>query len=465
MGLAVITSLVFAACAHQAEKDGDHSKQAAVADDAQIRKVGPGTTNDFNDSESDLNGIPLEVNRLVLEWIDYFQGQGREHMERYLARSTRYLPMMKEVLRKEGLPEDLVYIALIESGFSPAATSSASAVGYWQFIRATGRTYGLQIDPYVDERRDFVRSTEAAAAYFKSLYNLFGSWYLAIASYNVGENRIKNVVMRYHTRDFWEMARNKKLPLETIHYIPKFLAARMIAKEPEKYGFSQIDYQPALDYSEIQLTQAVDLKNMAKEMSIDYVDLKDLNPMYRRGIAVDRNGKLTLRVPKGSEEKATLAAANSIVTDRKVFAVADDDDVTFYRIRRGESISAVARKFHITTRRLRAINGFTSRTRLVAGKKIKVPNDLSVGMESPPLANRKVAAQSRLQSNSKSHGSHERVTRDPNQAVRVVHVVKPGETLLNIAHHYRVSLTKLASYNQLRRRSKILVGARLEIPD
>jgi membrane-bound lytic murein transglycosylase D len=455
LSLSVAMALSLAACAHQSVKDDDHSKQTATADDTQIRKVGPGTSNDLSDSEADLNGIPLEVNRLVLEWIDYFQGPGRDHMERYLARSSRYLPMMKEVLHKEGLPEDLVYIALIESGFSPAATSSANAVGYWQFIRATGRTYGLQIDPYVDERRDFVRSTEAAASYFKSLYNLFGSWYLAIASYNVGENRIKNIVMRYHTRDFWEMARNKKLPLETIHYIPKFLAARMIAKEPEKYGFANIEYQPALDYSEIQLTQTVDLKNMAKEMGIDYVELKDLNPMYRRAIAVDHNGRLTLRVPKGTEEKATLAAANSIVTDRKIFAVADDEDVTFYRIHRGESISAVARKFHISTRRLRSLNGFTSRTRLVAGKKIKVPNDSAVGMESLQSTHRKLTAQN----------SHDRASRSPSRTAPTVHVVKRGETLLNIARRYRVSLTRLASYNQLSRRSKILVGSRLEIPD
>jgi len=129
-----------------------------------------GTSSDLADSGADLLGIPLEVNRLVLKWIDYFQGPGRHHMERYLSRSTRYAPIMKEILRKEGLPEDLIYIALIESGFSSTAHSSANAVGYWQFIRGTGKQYRLRIDSFVDERRDFELSTVAAADYFKGLY-------------------------------------------------------------------------------------------------------------------------------------------------------------------------------------------------------------------------------------------------------------------------------------------------------
>ncbi len=144
--------------------------------------------------------------------MDYlFQGRGRPHMERYLARSTRYEKLMKKVLRDNGLPEDLFYIALIESGFSSAATSHAAAVGYWQFIRGTGKRYGLEISPFVDERRDPVFATQAAAEYFKGLYSVFGSWYLAMASYNVGENRVKREVMNHYTRDFWELARKKRL--------------------------------------------------------------------------------------------------------------------------------------------------------------------------------------------------------------------------------------------------------------
>ena len=194
------------------------------ASDAAVANVGGTTQGDLSDSGSDLDALPLEVNRNVLQWIDYFQGRGRPHMERYLQRSTRYMPIMKKILKDNGLPEDLIYIALIESGFSSTAHSSAAAVGYWQFIKGTGRRYGLGIDSYIDERRDFVKSTQAAADYFKGLYNLFGAWYLAIASYNVGENRVKNLVMKNKTRDFWKLARENRLPDETSNYVPKILS-------------------------------------------------------------------------------------------------------------------------------------------------------------------------------------------------------------------------------------------------
>jgi membrane-bound lytic murein transglycosylase D len=189
-------------------------------------------------------------------------------MERYLSRSTRYAPIMKEILRKEGLPEDLIYIALIESGFSSTAHSTASAVGYWQFIRGTGKQYRLRIDSFVDERRDFERSTVAAADYFKGLYNLFGAWYLAIASYNVGENRVKGLVMRNKTRDFWKLARERRLPQETVDYVPKFLAARLIGKEPAKYGFTDVEYMPPLEFSTVSFASPIDIRRLATEMGL-----------------------------------------------------------------------------------------------------------------------------------------------------------------------------------------------------
>jgi membrane-bound lytic murein transglycosylase D len=230
--------------------------------DSAVAAEGP-TGADLNDTGADLKAVPLAVNRQVLKWIDYFQGQGRPHMERYLSRSTRYMPVMKKILKENGLPEDLIYIALIESGFSGTAHSSAAAVGYWQFIKGTGKHYGLKIDTYMDERRDFVRSTQAACGYFKGLYDIFHSWYLAIASYNVGEGRVKSVVQKYRTRDFWQLARENKLPEETSNYVPKFIAARLIAKEPAKYGFTDIEYMPPLEYSEVDLATSVDFRKLS----------------------------------------------------------------------------------------------------------------------------------------------------------------------------------------------------------
>ena len=329
-------------------------RAADAPSDAAVAAVSGNTSGDLSDSGSDLDALPLEVNKNVLQWIDYFQGRGRPHMERYLQRSTRYMPIMKKILKDNGLPEDLIYIALIESGFSSTAHSSAAAVGYWQFIKGTGKTYHLQIDSYLDERRDFVRSTQAAADYFKGLYNLFGAWYLAIASYNVGENRVKSLVMKNHTRDFWKLARENRLPDETSNYVPKFLAARLIAKDPEKYGFTDIEYMPPLAFGEVQFNTSIDIRKLASAMSLDYDDLRDLNPSYKRGVAFQKNGKLTLRVPVGMETQAVAAAEAATAGDRKVYVA--DEDYGYYRVRRGDTIAVIARKFGTSQTQIRSLN-------------------------------------------------------------------------------------------------------------
>lgn len=436
------------------------SQEQAILKDSQT------PTTDLNDSGSDLNAIPLEVNRMVLSWIDYFQGRGRPHMERYLSRLTRYSPVMKDILRKEGLPEDLIYIALIESGFSSTAHSSAAAVGYWQFIRGTGKHYNLQIDSFVDERRDFIRSTQAAAEYFKGLYNLFGAWYLAIASYNVGENRVKNLVMKYHTRDFWQLARENKLPDETINYVPKFLAARLIAKEPEKYGFTDIEYMPALEFSEVEFATSIDLRKLATAMNLEYDDIRDLNPSYKRGVAFDKGGKLTLRVPKGQESVALAAASSAAAESRKVYVASED--WSYYRVRRGETIATIAKKFGTSQSELRQLNRLKASTRLAAGRRIRVPAETVGG-----LARQESSRPKMEQVSDKSDKKARQVTRlaaskkngrEPQTLSRKVHIVRKGDTLMDIARKYRVSIRDLASHNSIGRRAKIPVGAKLEIP-
>ena len=424
---------------------------------------GPVTANDLDDSGTDMKAIPHEVNRLVLQWVDYFQGRGRPHMERYLSRSGKYLPMMKAILREHGLPEDLVYIALIESGFSATAHSSASAVGYWQFIRGTGRRYNLRIDSYIDERRDFVKATHAAAEYFKGLYNLFGSWYLAIASYNVGENRVKNLVMRYHTRDFWEMTKARRLPQETVNYVPKFLAARMIAKEPEKYGFTEVEYMQPLKFQEIEVAHSVDFKKMADELQIDAAEFQALNPAYKRGIGLERDGKLVVRVPDGMDlEKAKASAAVAMVTPGPALQealkklAAGEDEFQMYKIRRGDTLSTIARRFRTSTRVIRKLNGMHSGTRIIAGKRIKVPGESMAG-----LSKRESNAASPRRDIAKAERASRPVTA---QGGRKVHIVRRGDTLIDIAKQYRVSLGQLASHNKLNRSTRINIGTRLEIP-
>jgi membrane-bound lytic murein transglycosylase D len=461
------------ACAHfSSSADGTGPQAVSEADKALIKET-PGTESDLSDNGSDLSALPIEVNKLVLQWIDYFQGQGRPHMERYLSRSTRYMPIMKAILKKEGLPEDLIYIALIESGFNSTAHSSASAVGYWQFIRGTGKHYGLKIDPYVDERRDFVKSTQAAADYFKGLYNLFGAWYLAIASYNVGENRVKSVVMKYHTRDFWQLARENKLPEETINYVPKFLAARLIAKEPEKYGFGDVEYLPPLEFAEVDFPGSVDIRKLSKEMNIEYDDLRDLNPSYKRGVAFAsksvNGGKLSLRVPKGSEALAVAAAANAVAENKQVYVA--DEDYNYYRVRRGDTIASVAEKFGTSQRQIRNLNKLSRGSRLVVGRRIRVPGETIAGLTSKKKEKpQEVAAQDAVQNGASPSkngiGGAQEVKREPLAVgeARKVHIVQKGDTLIQIAQQYQVPLRELTRHNQLNRRAKIAVGAKLEIP-
>ena len=202
--------------------------------------------------ESSYGEIPLDDHPDVDKWIHYFTGRGRDYMQIYLERSSRYLPIMKAVLKEQGLPMNLVYVALIESGFSAKALSRANAVGYWQFIYGTGKRYGLKIDGFVDERRDFVLATKAASQYFKDLYSLFGSWHLALAAYNSGEYRVNRAVLRHYNRDFWYLSSKKALPRETRNYIPKLIAAIRISQDPQKYGFYNLDFQPLLSYETLE---------------------------------------------------------------------------------------------------------------------------------------------------------------------------------------------------------------------
>lgn len=464
----VLLSSLLSACASIRSSDKTSGTDKTSAEAALREPPPPG---DLADSGSDLKAVPLAVNRQVLKWIDYFQGAGRPHMERYLSRSTRYMPIMKSILRKEGLPEDLIYIALIESGFSSTAHSSASAVGYWQFIRGTGKRYGMQIDSYVDERRDFVRSTQAAAAYFKDLYGMFHSWYLAIASYNVGEGRVRSLITRYRTRDFWQLARENKLPNETINYVPKYIAARLIAKEPEKYGFTDIDYQPALEFAEVDFETSMDLRKLAKEMGLEYDDIRDLNPSYKRGVAFYRGKKkLTIRVPKGMETQAV--AALPVASPDSTVVYNADEDYSYYRIRQGDTISTIARKFSTSQRVIRDLNGLSGSSRIIAGRRLRVPGETVGGLSkrAPNRANKPqnstvtpvvgLAQKGREVANEIRRSN---ANSDTSRATRV-HIVKRGDTLIDIARRYQISLVELTRHNNIRRRSILSIGTRLEIP-
>ncbi len=187
--------------------------------------------------------FPIQMNKEVRAYIIYFSTEKKGFTRRSLARSSRYLPMIKEVFREYGLPEDLAYLAMVESGFNPQANSPAGACGMWQFIKGTGLRYGLVINGSVDERQDPEKSTRAAAQYLLDLYKQFGSWYLAAASYNCGERRVQKELTKSSYKNFWELSANKCIPGETRNYVPQMIAATIIARNPQKFGFADVPYQ------------------------------------------------------------------------------------------------------------------------------------------------------------------------------------------------------------------------------
>lgn len=425
-----------------------------------------GETDSTVSDYSTLETVPVEINPMVEKWIAYFQGKGRPHMERYLSRSSRYIQLMKKILRQNGLPEDIIYIALIESGFASKITSRAAAVGYWQFIRGTGKRYGLEINSFVDERRDPVLSTQAAAEYFKGLYSVFGNWYLAMASYNVGENRVKKEVMKSMSRDFWELARKRSLPSETINYVPKFIAAKMIATDPAKYGFVDIDYLPPLEFESIKVDKPVNLRLFAEAMNLEYDEVKQLNPKYRGEIATLKSGVLELKIPVGAQATALAAVKQSFV-DRVEF-IADAGETKTYKVRPADSLNTIAKRFKTTVAWLRDNNDLKKGRKLRVGQSLQVP-DLTVRKkvvvakaepkvepkpEPKPEAKPEVVA-----SEDKAGSANEIVT-----AKGTFYVVQAGDTLSEIANDYDSSVIELRKMNKLKRGVKLKVGMRIRVP-
>lgn len=397
----------------------------------------------------EFENIPTEVNPMVDKWVDYFQGKGRRHMERYLTRSTRYEKLMKKVLRENGLPEDLFYIALIESGFSSSAVSHASAVGYWQFIRGTGKRYGLEISKVVDERRDPVLATQAAAEYFKGLYSLFGSWYLSMASYNVGENRVKKEVNKHETRDFWELARKSRLPKETLNYIPKFIAAKMIAKDPAKYGFVDLDYLPPIEYDTITLDKAVNMRVMAEKMNYNYEDFKALNPKFKGEVAALKGTTLDLRIPVGQRELAITAASESVAESVEYIA---DADTQAYKIRRGDTMGGIARRFRTTVAYLRDLNDLPRKKRLRVGSTIYVPDRRPLSDRTDRVAKTRTMSPKAVAGTEIAKGGTK------------YHVVQSGDNLSTIARRYNTTIADLSRANNIRRGHLLKIGMKLKIP-
>ena len=244
--------------------------------------------------------IPVTYNEKVRQWIRYFQIEGRPSFRAWLERSPRYLPVIQYELTHSGLPMDLVYVAMVESGFSSSASSNAGAVGIWQFITPTANRYGLKTDWWIDERRDFHKSTRAAIHYMNDLFSQFNSWYLVAASYNMGENGVRRLIQKHHTVNFWELAARGALPNETSNYVPKIIAAMLISKAPALYGFRDLEYQMPLSFETATVPGGTDLLNLAAYLGVSEKYLKDLNPELIRGFIPREIKGHKIRIPKGS---------------------------------------------------------------------------------------------------------------------------------------------------------------------
>ena len=245
--------------------------------------------------------VPIQMNKQVRAYLVYFSTERHAVISNYLARSTRYLPLIKSVFEEYGLPEDLAYLAMIESGFNNKATSPAAACGMWQFIKGTGLRYGLNIDSYVDERRDPEKATRAAAKYLLDLYKQFGSWYLAAASYNCGEGRVQRELDQSNHKNFWELSANMCLPTETKNYVPQMIAATIIAKNPEKFGFKNVPYQPPVKMDKVQVNEPTSLRAAAFAVNMQADDIQILNPELLRGVTPPDSSNYTLNLPPNSK--------------------------------------------------------------------------------------------------------------------------------------------------------------------
>lgn len=302
------------------------------------------------------------MNDRVQKWLDYFQGRGRKDMERWLSRVPRYRPMIDSMLEEEGLPPELFYLAIVESGLNPNAYSSAHAAGMWQFISSRARMNGLRVDWWIDERRDPEKATRAACGYLKELHDRFGSWELALAGYNSGEGRVERAQRkRPSCPDYWCL----DLPRETENFVPKFMAVVLIGTNPSEYGFEIPTAGAALSYDTIEITDAVDLQIIADATGTSYDDIKKLNPALRRWCTPPSSSATTVRVPTGSGQQCLAAIAS----------IPPEDRVTWrrHRVSRGETLSGIAKAYGTSISAITSVNDIRNPHSIRSGSHIVIP--------------------------------------------------------------------------------------------
>lgn len=350
---------VFASAADSPEVQGlinEGLKQIRAPLQTPVEANRPSITS-YNDNKT--------ATRAVERNVGLFTTKIRDRFSLWLSRSGAYMDIMTDILRKKDVPEDIVFLSLIESGFNPYAYSIAHAAGPWQFIASTARRYGLEINWWKDERRDPVKSTEAAADYLKDLYSMFGSWNLAMAAYNAGEGKILKAMKRGKVDDYWDLRETRHIKTETKDYVPKFIAARIIASNPEDFGFEDVDYKEPLRYDKVELDSPIDLSVAAECAGTTLEEIKRLNPELRRWCTPPDVSRYALRIPEGTKE-AFLENLSSIPEK-------DRFTMDTYSVRRGDTLRRISRRTGVPLSVVLSLNSMERIVPLKRGSRIYLP--------------------------------------------------------------------------------------------
>jgi membrane-bound lytic murein transglycosylase D len=383
----------------------------------------------LNFSTEDSKKLELKYEKKHYDfWMKYFSKRSPARFKRHMTNGLKFQKIVRDVFREHGLPEDLFFVGLIESGFNTHIRSHASAVGPWQFIKGTGHRYGLKIDRYLDERRNIYKSSHAAANYFKDLYNIFGNWELALCAYNAGEYRIINAIRKGNTRDYRELVRKKLIPKETIFYIPKVAAARTLFKNRSKYGLEvqRKGYKLYENVDHVVAKKSLALDDLSRKLNISMKTLRKLNPEVKKNwIAVTKRRPVKLIVPRGYKNrfaKLSFAKKSRYVASSKksVRQSVKYTSSSVYKVRKGDNLYKISKKFGTHIRSLKKINNLKS-SNIRIGQRLKVP------------------------SNGKKY------------------VVRRGDNLTHIARKFGVSVNRIVSVNNIRGH-KIYKGQKLFIP-
>jgi membrane-bound lytic murein transglycosylase D len=356
--------------------------------------------------------FPIIVNQEVLRFLDFYQGRGRKNMEEALRRSGLYLDRFRRIFAEEGLPQDLVYMAHVESLFKPRAYSRAHARGIWQFMAGTGRLYDLQVGWWLDERMDILKSTRGAARFLRDLKEEFGDWYLVLAAYNGGPGRVARVRRRHGDLDYWTMARRRLLPRETSNFVPSILAAMIIYRSPERYGFF-VEKELPLEFDTVPLDYQVDLRVIADSIGVPVGALEEMNPELLRGVTPP-DSEYQLKVPVGNGGLVAVKLAE-IPPEQRL-------RLTHHKVRQGETLSKISARYGVPIRAIAEMNRLQNIHRLRLGQDLVIP-----------LSDwRAVAAGSPAEPGGR--GSH---------------IVRRGDSLYKIARHYGVRVNDLFQWNNL----------------